>query len=161
MKKLFFMPLMATALIFAGCSDDDDNGGGPPAGPATVVGEWRATTVIASFDAGELGTFDETYPTSACDEEIIAVFTAEGTFETLDFEIDSDFETEEVECEIGEMITGTYEQVDGNTYTLTYTSGEDEGEEDEVQLILSNNNNTLDVVFEDLFGTFTIRHTRQ
>lgn len=161
MKKLFFLPLMATALIFAGCSDDDDNGGGPPAGPATLVGEWRAVTVISTFDADELGSFEEAYSTNVCDEEVFTVFSADSTFQSTEINIEEDFETEETECEIGETFTGTYEQIEGDTFLIVYTSGEDEGVQEQVQLILSNNNNTLDVVFEDFFGTYTIRHSRE
>lgn len=159
MKKFLIFPLMAVAMMFVGCSDDDDNGGGGSASPASVVGTWNVTSTITVFEIDTVGTTEEfELSTESCSPTPTTVFNADGTMTTAEFELDFDFEGNE-DCEVFGDLSGTYEQVEGDTYLIQV--GEDEPET--ARLVLSNGNNTLDIVLDDDDDNsqFIIRHSRQ
>jgi len=159
MKKYFILPLMLAALMFVGCNDDDDNGGGGDASPATVVGTWEVTSTTTAFEFDTLGTtFEQELSAESCTPTPLTVFNADGTLTTTDFELGTDSEGN-INCEVFETLSGTYDLIQGNTYSIDV-----EGEDPiEVLLILSDSNNTLELRVGD-DGTddlFVIRHSRQ
>ncbi|MFN2428644.1 MAG: lipocalin family protein [Cryomorphaceae bacterium] len=159
MKKYFLIPLMAVAMIIVGCSDDDDSNGGNGssggASPATYTGTWELVSVTYFVDFGEVGSFSETLSADSCMPKPVTVFNADSTVTTVNFDIDSN-----ENCDVLETLEGTYESLENGNYLLSL---EENGqiEQEEVELELSDENNTLRIVFEDVDGEYRTRWTRQ
>ena len=117
------------------------------------------TAVITVFEIDTVGTTEEfELSAESCSPTPTTVFNADGTMTTAEFDLTLDSEGNE-DCEVLEDISGTYEQVEGDTYTIEV--GNEAAEE--VRLVLSNDNNTLDIVFGDEADNsqFIFRHSRQ
>lgn len=159
MKKYFLLPLMAAALIFTGCDEDDDDNGGNGGGseaPASIVATWELVSVTYFVEIGDVGEFSETLAADNCNPKPETIFNADGTVTTVNFEIDSN-----EECEVLETLEGTYEEMEGDDKYLLTLEENGQEEQEEVEILLSDENNTLRIIFEDGDGEYRTRWIRQ
>lgn len=143
MKKVKLLAFLFLTLSLSSCSKDDDGG----TNANTIVGLWKIDSIV--FD-GEIEELDN------CESQNTLEFSNDGTYTSTGYD---DFNPQN-QCEVYEVLEGTWEFVSGNDYKIT-----GEGETTNIEIIFSDNNNkfsSTDVeTDEGVEYTTTITFTRQ
>lgn len=136
------LKIVLVVFIMAGmvsCSNDDE--GNDPVTADPIVGKWKLQQQF--MDSEEIELTD-------CEKQTTVEFMSNGNITSTDFY--EDFETEE--C-VSEITAQKWENRGNNVYRIT------EGNiSQDVNMTLSNNNNTLTISAEDEEGSYSMRFIR-